>query len=128
MLLWISGCGIGGSFSIEPTSLYDGPEEPAVLVIMRANQSFGHQYRIGIALDGKEIGKINAGEFIEIPVSPGKHRLLLSQFSGQESYTFEVEPGKWYYSRARTGSLWLDRLNVETGIHEIKEGGYDRIK
>ena len=67
--------------------------KPATVTVARADPSDFKQRQLVIYLDGQRLGEILFGEFLTHEISPGPHRLRVSNTLVWKSASFDAKPG-----------------------------------
>jgi hypothetical protein len=68
--------------------------KPATVTVTRADLSDFKQRQLVISLDGQRWGEILFGEFLTREISPGPHRLRVSNTLVWKTVSFDVKPGE----------------------------------
>jgi hypothetical protein len=67
--------------------------KPATVTVTRADPTDFKQRQLVIYLDGQRLGEILFGEFLTREISPGPHRLRVSNTLVWKSASFDAKPG-----------------------------------
>jgi hypothetical protein len=90
-------------------------DEPTLLRLTRQTSPHSDRARkYRVLLDGDEVARLKWGERLELPVSPGSHRLRLKiDWTGSPELQFTIEPGQalnFVCRPARSAVLGVDSL------------------
>lgn len=123
-----------GKFTGDASLLYAESPDAAHVVVMRQSAFTASGVRFPLELDGKVIATLGSGDYIKLPVSPGKHFLVMKLSKYKFIEKIDATSGNDYFLRFRIsifgeGGPWIfERLTSEGGRSEIASKKYDEIE
>jgi len=82
-----------------------------------------------VELDGKVLATLGTGDYIQVPVSPGKHYVVVIMYD-KLLQKINAKPGVEYYFRFSTdmfGAYTFEQLTPDDGRRDIIDSKYDLI-
>ena len=102
LLLFLSNCVGTGTKSLSQLSFQNKPGESSIFFV-RPERFIAGGVRIGVFVDGQEIGKLGIGEMEKYPVKPGGHSINIKSGDlggfgiSSDAYSIIAEPNKNYF-------------------------------
>ena len=102
LLLFLSNCAGTGTKSLSQLSFQNKPGESSIFFV-RPERFVAGGVRIGVFVDGQEIGKLGVGEMEKYPVKPGGHSINIKSGDlggfgiSSDAYSIIAEPNKNYF-------------------------------
>jgi hypothetical protein len=91
----------------KPKVSLEADSNTAVLTIVR-DDTFVRDRSARLFVDGNEVGRIEYGQVLRVPVTPGSHKLKMKFESGSvvhtNSVTLKAEAGQKYFYKMKRGS------------------------
>jgi hypothetical protein len=124
MLLAITGCASLADPNTDALAKLMKPIESKAIIYVFRNEEYSWPARIGMTLDGKDMGSTQANTYFRWSVEPGQH-ILVSESENKAPLVLTTEPGKVYYIwqdvsmgyfRARSTLREVDRSTAEIAM------------
>jgi hypothetical protein len=102
LLLFLSNCAGTGTKNLSQLSFQNKPGESSIFFV-RPERFVAGGVRIGVFVDGQEIGKLGVGEMEKFPVKPGGHSINIKSGDlggfgiSSDAYSIIAEPNKNYF-------------------------------
>jgi len=102
LLIFLSNCAGTGTKNLSQLSFQNKPGESSIFFV-RPERFVAGGVRIGVFVDGQEIGKLGVGEMEKYPVKPGAHSINIKSGDiggfgiSSDAYSIIAEPNKNYF-------------------------------
>lgn len=124
LVMLISGCAAGGS-------AFTGVQKASnpgvgVVYFYRPKVYTGSAIKVQLADNGKDIDRLQNGQFIRYEATPGKHEFRTDTMAIDKPVEIDIEAGKNYFIRAGvrqglwTGTWFLTRVFDSEAISELQ--------